>query len=760
MADSKENEVVLKLVVQGANPEEARRLVGSSMSAIQAELNAALGRQVAAHRAAAEAQTKEARKAAQEEIRTAANTTKQLAAAIGERGKLDRQAAAEAVKAAREVERERIRAERSAAREAAAAGRDRERSDREAARAAIAATKERERAAKQADAEIQRMGRAQSAAIAENARRDAAAARQAERLAKERRSSMSLLIQDLSHASNIAQNVWGVIGAGKDRFNQLRDEIIRTTNVFNSFTGSVQRAADATDGTVSNMDLIIAKNRAMEMDLELSEEQFALVAAQADRYADAIGTDVSDALDKLIKGLATGQERALRNAGIVINADKAYEKFALRLGITADKLNDLGKKLAIQADAFDKMKQKAADADSVMAKPASLATVMEQSLVASKNVWNEMLATIGSWQPPQWLVAFLTAGEASFVAARRKLDNATLNYQAPGTFRRLGQEPADELAFLRKKNILPTGVSLDDVVEKEKATRQRLTYAAPDTVTGIDRLFYAGEQMEMDRLADIEAEARANSPETIARLKTTDDLMAEATGGLGDGDIVARAEKMLEQFNATSEKAGGGILARILFGPGGPDEVYEQMSRFEQAVVDSMGLLTKAGEGMAGAFGQAFAAAMSGEKSFVEALKDGTRQVLKNLAAEAATRAIMELAHGTAALFFNPAAAGGHFAAAGLYASVAGVAGLGLRAIGPGSKGSSAGARSTESRSPSFASAQSRTSGSDRRDLPPVYINVNVPPGGEAESGRSIVKALQALEAQSGRPVVTMLSAA
>lgn len=54
---------------------------------------------------------------------------------------------------------------------------------------------------------------------------------------------------------------------------------------------------------------------------------------------------------------------------------------------------------------------------------------------------------------------------------------------------------------------------------------------------------------------------------------------------------------------------------------------------------------------------------------------------LAAIAAESAVRAIFETAKGIAALFLNPAEAGAHFAAAALFASIAGAAALAGRAV-------------------------------------------------------------------------------
>lgn len=63
------------------------------------------------------------------------------------------------------------------------------------------------------------------------------------------------------------------------------------------------------------------------------------------------------------------------------------------------------------------------------------------------------------------------------------------------------------------------------------------------------------------------------------------------------------------------------------------------------------------------------------------AMRKLTASVLAGVAAQAAVKAIFELAEGFAALFFNPAAAAAHFKAAALFGSVAGVAAVAGRSV-------------------------------------------------------------------------------
>lgn len=126
------------------------------------------------------------------------------------------------------------------------------------------------------------------------------------------------------------------------------------------------------------------------------------------------------------------------------------------------------------------------------------------------------------------------------------------------------------------------------------------------------------------------------------------------------------------------------------------------------------------------------------------AVRKMTASILAGLAAQAAVKAIFQLAEGFAALFFNPAEAAAHFKAAALYGAVAIGAGLAGRAIagdsfkegGSGGGSSSAGAsRSTSGNQTPISRQNENTFISSR----PVY---------ERESMAALARSVEKLEAK------------
>src|SRR6185312_15768201 len=164
--------------------------------------------------------------------------------------------------------------------------------------------------------------------------------RQREIVANRATASWDRMLERLENVTVIAQ---GLIGAFKSQASAafaLGESIDRITNVYGSLQGSIEQMREAARGEVSDFDLISTKNRALEKDLKLTDEQFGLVAAAADHFADAIGVNTKEALDQ------------------IVDADAAYERYARSIGTTSDKLSDQGKRIAIIQDALRAMDKK------------------------------------------------------------------------------------------------------------------------------------------------------------------------------------------------------------------------------------------------------------------------------------------------------------------------------------------------------------------------------------------------------------------
>ena len=73
------------------------------------------------------------------------------------------------------------------------------------------------------------------------------------------------------------------------------------------------------------------------------------------------GKDINQAFQDLSRGIALGNEKALRSAGIFIDTDKVLQDYAASLGVTVKQLSDTGKQQAILNAVLEKGKQNYSD---------------------------------------------------------------------------------------------------------------------------------------------------------------------------------------------------------------------------------------------------------------------------------------------------------------------------------------------------------------------------------------------------------------
>ena len=86
--------------------------------------------------------------------------------------------------------------------------------------------------------------------------------------------------------------------------------------VINRFNGNIDEASRGVNGLISDFDLMVQQNKAAQAGLELTGDQFATLAVRASEWAAATGQDATEAFDRLMVSVATGEEGPLKELGI------------------------------------------------------------------------------------------------------------------------------------------------------------------------------------------------------------------------------------------------------------------------------------------------------------------------------------------------------------------------------------------------------------------------------------------------------------
>ena len=134
---------------------------------------------------------------------------------------------------------------------------------------------------------------------------------------------------------------------------------------FTTLSGGTENSAiamnklrEATNGTMNQFDLFQQANNAMVLGVSKNSEEMAEMFDIAQRLGRALGRDTKTSVESLITGIGRQSRLMLDNIGIIVKSDEAYEAYADKLGITADKLTDADKKQAFLTATMESARHK------------------------------------------------------------------------------------------------------------------------------------------------------------------------------------------------------------------------------------------------------------------------------------------------------------------------------------------------------------------------------------------------------------------
>lgn len=99
-------------------------------------------------------------------------------------------------------------------------------------------------------------------------------------------------------------------------------------------------------GTVDTEDLLQSTNKFI-VEFNGNTERLPQVLDLARRATSLFGGEVTDNYERIGEAIASGNTRSLRQIGIIVDQQKAFDDFAKTIGVTADQLNEAGRKQAV-----------------------------------------------------------------------------------------------------------------------------------------------------------------------------------------------------------------------------------------------------------------------------------------------------------------------------------------------------------------------------------------------------------------------------
>ena len=558
------------------------------------------------------------------------------------------------------------------------------------------------------------------------------------------------LLPAWSNASAAIIDIGKRIYAAAEAYDQLSDIQSQLGNSSNEL------ASAWTQGLIPALELAQARGRALSAGLELTDQQFAAVAAAAQVYAQRTGTDGAQAVERLSNALVSGSERALRPFGIQL------QEGASRAQNTATALDQLSQasernraNIEASTGGFDRLGAQVTKAkDAAISFYGGITNFVLDGLFKLADNAERAARAIGRGDSGGLTQAFFDATDASHSFAE----------EIPG----IGQHLAGAARAARDYAASLIGIS-------------RASRAAASAGRGIDGTGTSGmgaramldRELNEQRYND---ERRRDASRAEVERQRYEDALGGGGGGGGRGDPLADISRRagaftaegLESTNAPGGTAGweGGFtvplggsrtnregaragtnaggraserdLLRASRRSGGRDNTdFDAITTNAERTAESLSKMAEIGDMAFGALNSAVRthvqAWIEGEESIGKALKGILSQTLQTMAIEAGVKAVMATAEG---LFLLATSFGANpmaevaFAAAAQYAAVAAIAGGGaalVGAIGGGGGGSrSSAGRGGAGRSSTRDLGADRSLGGQGFGGPSVTINIEI----------------------------------
>jgi len=130
-------------------------------------------------------------------------------------------------------------------------------------------------------------------------------------------------------------------------------------SIGNNATSKLEALRQSTRGLVSDQELLQQANQAVLLGVDDGSGKFEELSAAAIKLGQAQGITAAQAIESLTVGIGRQSKQVLDNLGIIVEAEKAYEAYALSIGKTVAQLTDQERRLAFNAAAFDGITKKA-----------------------------------------------------------------------------------------------------------------------------------------------------------------------------------------------------------------------------------------------------------------------------------------------------------------------------------------------------------------------------------------------------------------
>lgn len=197
---------------------------------------------------------------------------------------------------------------------------------------------------------------------------------------------------------------WNVIERG-GKVSAMRQSFEALSGGSDQARSRIDAIRKSTGGLVTDMEAMQAANKAMLLDLGLTDAQMGDLAATATVLGRAMGQDANKSLDDLITALGRSSPMILDNLGLSVKLGEANEAYAQSLGKTSEELTDAEKKQAFMNAA---MTAAAAKVEQLGGLQLNAADHGHQLWTSIKNLGDATESWVSNLGPVNWALEGVT----------------------------------------------------------------------------------------------------------------------------------------------------------------------------------------------------------------------------------------------------------------------------------------------------------------------------------------------------------------
>ena len=559
----------------------------------------------------------------------------------------------------------------------------------------------------------------------------------------------------------------GLVVAGVSKLVNVMGDATRQALDYEDWIGkdteAIKGMRTATAGLISDLDLMKARTRLMNGDFKLTEKQLEAVTKAAIHYTRVNKTEFAESLKKVSDVIVRGSSRGLKDLGINMDllgkattkTSDAVRMITGRFGTMDIQALNTNERLDQVKNAYNNIVGSIGSAIlssdlfvSAMKKIADTAQALMKGIAASGGAKGKISDTGKEIAREQERLKDLMKARKDFGRIRPKTPATGLGslvsaatYAATGT--KAIPTGKDEIL-----NQIATSKARIGMLMKQQQSEIKAMNDIERARAARDNAARAAAAKRANELKSKNAAARRGKrktgidllPADEERLPSESSIMKDVFG-IGPVKQVVDKEKTAHDAAAISALRHADALRAIAASMDPIERGYRKTEAAAQAqaaaVIASNSALENASAmiqdqavtsltNLAGGLWAAADAAIQGGEGMGAAVLKMLKSTLLGVAQEATIRALMETAHGIAALagVVTAPLAAGHFAAAGAYAAVGvatGAIGLGMSAAGVGSGSSKSSAAASGA---GFGTPSSQAFGKTVEDKRPHYINV------------------------------------